>query len=96
MIITLDRDGMALVPRRGTPRLYPTESRAVYDITGAGDLVLALLGICWASGVAPTDAVPLGNVAGGLEVERSGVSKVSREEIRAELLRACSPVFRSS
>ncbi|MBM4089497.1 MAG: D-glycero-beta-D-manno-heptose 1-phosphate adenylyltransferase [Planctomycetes bacterium] len=93
VIITLDRDGMALVPRRGAPRLYPTESRAVYDITGAGDLVLALLGICWASGVAPADAVPLCNVAGGLEVERSGVSKVSREEIRAELLARVQPGF---
>jgi D-beta-D-heptose 7-phosphate kinase/D-beta-D-heptose 1-phosphate adenosyltransferase len=90
-IITLDRDGMALVPRRGTPGLYATQPRAVYDITGAGDVVLALLGICWARGVAPEAAVQLGNVAGALEVERTGVSKVTREEIRCELMAQSRP-----
>jgi D-beta-D-heptose 7-phosphate kinase/D-beta-D-heptose 1-phosphate adenosyltransferase len=90
-IITLDRDGMALVPRRGTPGLYATRPRSVYDITGAGDVVLALLGIGWASGLAPESAVQLGNVAGALEVERTGVSKVTRDEIRAELLAQARP-----
>jgi D-beta-D-heptose 7-phosphate kinase/D-beta-D-heptose 1-phosphate adenosyltransferase len=90
-IITLDRDGMALVPRRGEPGLYATRPRAVYDITGAGDVVLALLGICWARGVAPEIAVQLGNIAGALEVERTGVSKVTRDEIRSELMSQMRP-----
>ena len=90
-IITLDRDGMALVPRRGSPGLYATRPRAVYDITGAGDVVLAVLGICWARGVAPEAAVQLGNVAGALEVERTGVSKVTRDEIRSELMAQTRP-----
>ena len=90
-IITLDRDGMALVPRRGEPGLYATRPRAVYDITGAGDVVLALLGICWARGVAPDIAVQLGNIAGALEVERTGVSKVTRDEIRSELMSQMRP-----
>ena len=85
-VITLDRDGMALVPRRGGGQLYATRPRAVYDITGAGDVVLAMLGTCWAGGISPEDAVQLGNVAGALEVERTGVSKVTRAEIRTELL----------
>lgn len=85
-IITLDRDGMALVPRSGTGQLHATRPRAVYDITGAGDVVLAVLGICWAADIAPSDAVQFGNIAGALEVERTGVSKVTRAEIRNELL----------
>ena len=63
----------------------------MYDITGAGDVVLALLGICWARGVAPESAVQLGNIAGALEVERTGVSKVTRDEIRCELMSQMRP-----
>ncbi len=92
-IITLDRDGMALVPRRGTGQLFGTRVRAVYDITGAGDVVMAMLGICCAAGVDAADAVQLGNVAGALEVERTGVSKVTRAEIRSELLLQSQPEF---
>lgn len=92
-IITLDRDGMALVPRRGEAVLQATRPRAVYDITGAGDVVLAMLGVCWAGGVPPADAVQLGNVAGSLEVERTGVCKVTLDEIRCELLAGASPEF---
>ncbi|MEE3220666.1 MAG: PfkB family carbohydrate kinase, partial [Planctomycetota bacterium] len=48
--ITLDRDGMALA-RRGEPtEIFSTRPRAVYDITGAGDIVLATIGICTAAG----------------------------------------------
>ena len=85
-VITLDRDGMALIPRGGAAQLHATRPRAVYDITGAGDVVLAVLGVCWAAGIAPADAVQFGNIAGALEVERTGVSKVTRSEIRSELL----------
>ena len=85
-IITLDRDGMALVRRDGTGQVFPTQARAVYDITGAGDMVLAMLGIALGCDTAPALAVQLSNVAAGLEVERTGVSIVTREEIRHQLL----------
>lgn len=85
-VITMDRDGMAWVPRRGEGCLYPTRARSVYDITGAGDVALAMLGICWAAGIDPEDAIQLSNVASGIEVERTGVSKVSRDDIRHELM----------
>ncbi len=85
-LITLDRDGMMLVERDGSGEIFPTHARAVYDITGAGDMVLAMIGLCLAGGVAAADAVRLGNVAAGLEVERSGVAVIYRDEIRAELL----------
>ena len=54
----------------------------MYDITGAGDMVMAMIGLCLASGTDPADAVRLGNVAAGLEVERTGVAVIYRDEIR--------------
>ncbi len=89
-VITLDRDGMALAPRDGEGCVFPTYARAVYDITGAGDMVLAMLGVCMADQVAPAHAVRLANVAAGLEVERQGVAVISREEIRRELVLAAT------
>ena len=44
-IITLDKEGMALVHTDGRQQLFPTRPRQVYDITGAGDMVLAMLAI---------------------------------------------------
>ncbi len=49
-------------------------------------MVLATVGLCLASGTSADDAVRLANVAAGLEVERTGVAVVSRDEIRAELI----------
>jgi len=85
-LITLDREGMMLVQRDGTGEIFPTHARAVYDITGAGDMVMAMIGLCLAGGTTPADAVRLGNVAAGLEVERAGVAVIYRDEIRAEIL----------
>jgi D-beta-D-heptose 7-phosphate kinase/D-beta-D-heptose 1-phosphate adenosyltransferase len=85
-LITLDRDGMILVARDGTGEAFPTNARAVYDITGAGDMVIAMIGLCLAGGASPSDAVRLANIAAGLEVERTGVAAIYRDEIRNELM----------
>jgi D-beta-D-heptose 7-phosphate kinase/D-beta-D-heptose 1-phosphate adenosyltransferase len=85
-LITVDSDGMVLVRADGTGEVFPTYARKVYDITGAGDMVLAMMGACLGSGATPEDAVRLSNVAAGIEVERSGVAIVHKDEIRAELL----------
>jgi D-beta-D-heptose 7-phosphate kinase/D-beta-D-heptose 1-phosphate adenosyltransferase len=85
VLVTLDRDGMALARAEGTGEWFPTRAREVYDVTGAGDVVLAVLGLCRAAGLPLEAAARLANVAAGLEVERSGVALVSRAEIRAQL-----------
>jgi D-beta-D-heptose 7-phosphate kinase / D-beta-D-heptose 1-phosphate adenosyltransferase len=85
-IVTLDRDGMALVWPDGQGELFPTRARAVYDITGAGDMVLAMIGVALAAGTTPEIAIQLGNMAAGIEVEKIGVAQVSRDEIRGRLL----------
>jgi D-beta-D-heptose 7-phosphate kinase / D-beta-D-heptose 1-phosphate adenosyltransferase len=85
-IVTLDRDGMALVDRDGTAKVFPTQPRAVYDITGAGDMALAMIGVALAAKIAPPLALQLANVAAGLEVEKVGVAVIPRTEIRQRLL----------
>jgi D-beta-D-heptose 7-phosphate kinase/D-beta-D-heptose 1-phosphate adenosyltransferase len=57
----------------------------VYDITGAGDMVLAMLGVCLAEQTGIETAVQLANAAAGLEVERAGVAAISRPEIQEKL-----------
>lgn len=50
VLVTLDRDGMAMVHSDGREVLVPTRPRQVYDITGAGDMVLSVVGLCMAAG----------------------------------------------
>src|SRR5262245_55864415 len=85
-IITLDKDGMALWQRDGRHAVFPTRPRQVYDITGAGDMVLSVLGMALAAGAEYEPAIRLANVAGGLEVEKIGVATLTREEILRDLL----------
>ncbi|MGQ0636245.1 MAG: D-glycero-beta-D-manno-heptose 1-phosphate adenylyltransferase [Planctomycetaceae bacterium] len=84
--ITLDSDGMALVRADGDACLVPTRKRQVYDITGAGDMVLAMIGVGLAAGIDLVDIARLANIAGGLEVERVGVVPITRDEMLADIL----------
>ena len=86
-VITLDADGVCLVDRTGEGDLFPTAARSVYDITGAGDMVLSILGICFASDLLPQQAVELANFAAGMEVDRNGVATISRAELLFEINR---------
>ena len=90
-VITLDKDGMALKHRDGRFKLLPTRPRQVYDITGAGDMVMSVLGMALAAGADYEQAIQLANVAGGLEVEKIGVATVTRDEMLRDLLHAASP-----
>lgn len=84
--VTLDKDGIALALADGSTELFPTRKREVYDITGAGDMVLAMIGVGMADGLCPQDLCRLANVAGGLEVERVGVVAITRQEILGDLI----------
>jgi len=84
VIITLDRDG-SIVATADEELAIASSPRAVYDITGAGDMVLATLGLCVAGGLSIPDAARIANVAAGLEVERFGVAPVDRTEVLAKL-----------
>ena len=84
--VTLDRDGIVLARQDHEPVHLPTRIREVYDVTGAGDMVLAMFGLGMAAGIDPEKLCRLANVAGGLEVEQVGVVRISRKEILTDLL----------
>ena len=86
LVVTLDKDGAYLAVKRRPGQMVPTRPRLVYDVAGAGDMVISCLALALAAGVPLLDAVRLANVAGGLEVQKFGVQTVSREEIISELL----------
>ncbi|MBV8137949.1 MAG: bifunctional heptose 7-phosphate kinase/heptose 1-phosphate adenyltransferase [Deltaproteobacteria bacterium] len=84
-LVTLDRDGMFLSERSGPAIHIETTPREVYDVTGAGDIVLATFGFFWIAGVPVPEAAALANAAGGLEVARHGATVISLEELAAAL-----------
>ncbi|MBI1368920.1 MAG: D-glycero-beta-D-manno-heptose 1-phosphate adenylyltransferase [Planctomycetes bacterium] len=86
VVLTLDRHGALLLERGGEPTAVPTEARNVYDVSGAGDMVLAMLAGARANGANWLDAVKLANVAAGLEVEKFGVVPIPLEEVHLALL----------
>jgi D-beta-D-heptose 7-phosphate kinase/D-beta-D-heptose 1-phosphate adenosyltransferase len=85
-LLTLDRHGMYLLEQAGGTAI-PTRPRNVYDVTGAGDMVLATLTMAIASGATWLQAAHLANVAGGLEVEKFGIVPITKDEIIDELHR---------
>ncbi|HUS91745.1 MAG TPA: D-glycero-beta-D-manno-heptose 1-phosphate adenylyltransferase [Phycisphaerae bacterium] len=87
VLVTLDREGSFLLTRGGARQRFGTRSRAVSDVTGAGDEVLAMVCLAVAAGCDYERAVQLANVAGGLEVERFGVVPIRRQEVMEELRR---------
>lgn len=85
LLITLDREGSLLVLRGAEPVHIPTRARTVYDNTGAGDAVLAMLVAARVAGASWEEAARLTNIAGGLEVEKFGCVPVTRSEVIADL-----------
>lgn len=85
-VVTLDKHGSLLLERGRAPVVAPTQARQVYDVTGAGDMVLAALAAGRANGMGWLDAVRFANAAAGLEVEVFGVVPMPLEKIHRECL----------
>jgi D-beta-D-heptose 7-phosphate kinase/D-beta-D-heptose 1-phosphate adenosyltransferase len=81
LLITRSEQGMSLFLRGGEMVHIPTVAREVYDVTGAGDTVLAVMGLALACGRDYADAAQLANVAAGIAVGKVGTSTVSPVEI---------------
>jgi D-beta-D-heptose 7-phosphate kinase/D-beta-D-heptose 1-phosphate adenosyltransferase len=85
-ILTLDKDGAYLATRDGERRWLKTRERKVYDVAGAGDMLLSMLAMARCAGADWVEAVALANVASGLEVEKYGSVPITPHEIKLELL----------
>jgi len=85
LVITLGADGMAVfLPGQGVFHL-PTTAQKVFDVTGAGDTVIAVIALALSSGFDLLDSCVLANCAAGLVVGQVGAAAVSREELESEL-----------
>ncbi|MDW7643574.1 MAG: bifunctional D-glycero-beta-D-manno-heptose-7-phosphate kinase/D-glycero-beta-D-manno-heptose 1-phosphate adenylyltransferase HldE [Desulfuromonadales bacterium] len=85
LVVTRSEEGMTLFLPDGLEEHFPTLAREVFDVSGAGDTVLASLGACLAAGVSVNQAARLSNLAAGIVVGKVGTSTVSPEEILEEL-----------
>lgn len=85
LLVTLGADGMALASPGSSVRHVRARAHAVYDVSGAGDTVAAVVGVSLAAGAPLVDAVQLAATAAAIGVARVGVATVSAEEIASFL-----------
>lgn len=84
LLVTRSEDGMTLITD-GAPLHLPTQAREVFDVTGAGDTVIATLAAALAAGSTLPDACRIANAAAGVVVGKLGTATVSPTELRAAL-----------
>ena len=81
LLITCGKDGMVLFERNKKPFRIEAEARQVFDVSGAGDTVLAVLGVAVASGISIQNSVVMANTAAGIVVGKVGTATVSKPEL---------------
>lgn len=86
IVLTLGPKGIGFFGRGGDHFAVPTVAREVYDVSGAGDTVVAALALARSAGALPAEAVALANAAAGIVVGKLGTATVSRTELMSGLL----------
>ena len=84
LLVTRSEEGMSLFSISGAMH-EPTQAQEVYDVSGAGDTVIATLGLMMAAGADMLEAVRIANRAAGVVVGKLGTATVSREELISSL-----------
>jgi D-beta-D-heptose 7-phosphate kinase/D-beta-D-heptose 1-phosphate adenosyltransferase len=85
VLITRGERGMMLLEGEGEPVYVPTAAREVFDVTGAGDTVIATLAASIAAGASLLEAAMLANYAAGIVVGKIGTATASAEELLASV-----------
>ncbi len=85
LLVTCGKDGMVLVSADGNATHIAAEARDVYDVTGAGDTVIAVLVLALLRGYSYVQAARLANTAAGIVVGKLGTSSVSLAELEARV-----------
>ncbi len=91
LLITRGEHGMALYLKDGAEHHLPAVATTVYDVTGAGDTVIAVYTACLAAGAGHLLAARLANHAAGLAVRELGTVAVTLDQLRAVLPREAAP-----
>lgn len=87
VLVTRSQEGMTLVTPGGVEHI-PAEAREVFDVSGAGDTVTAMLALALAAGAGFGDAARLANAAAGIVVGKAGTATVRLAEVEDALRRA--------
>lgn len=85
LLLTRGERGMTLISRHTEKLHLPAHAREVFDVTGAGDTVIAILGAALSTGATLPDAVKLANLGAGLVVGKLGAATISPIELQAAL-----------
>jgi rfaE bifunctional protein kinase chain/domain len=85
LLITRGAEGMTLFEKSGAVHEIKSAARPVYDVTGAGDTVLAVLALAFSSGADMMNAARLANIAAGRVVLKFGTSEVNPQELLAAI-----------
>jgi len=85
LLVTQGEEGMTLFRRSHEPLHLQAEARAVYDVTGAGDTVIATLATSMGAGASAEEAARLANIAAGLVVEQVGTSTIKLADLETAL-----------
>jgi rfaE bifunctional protein kinase chain/domain len=86
VLITRGENGMSLIDSAGDATHIPTTAREVYDVTGAGDTVIATLALALAAGAQSREAAVLANFAAGVVVGKVGTATSTPDELRAAVV----------
>jgi D-beta-D-heptose 7-phosphate kinase/D-beta-D-heptose 1-phosphate adenosyltransferase len=84
LIVTMGEKGITILRERERTYL-PSVAKQVFDVSGAGDTVIATLSLAVRCGVPITDAAQLANIAAGIVVSKQGTVPVTRDELVAAL-----------
>jgi D-beta-D-heptose 7-phosphate kinase/D-beta-D-heptose 1-phosphate adenosyltransferase len=87
LLVTRGERGLTLIGRGEAPVTLAAEAREVFDVTGAGDTVIALMAAALGAGLSGAEAAALANLGAGLVVAKIGVASVSRAELSLALHR---------
>jgi len=85
LLVTRGSQGMTLLEKGQPPMHIPSQAKEVFDITGAGDTVIAVLGACLAAKSDLQNAAKLANLAGGMAVGRLGTATITVAELQSEI-----------
>ena len=91
LLITCGKEGMVFFERGAAPLKIGTRARQVYDVSGAGDTVVAVLGLGLAAGLSYPDAIAMANAAAGVVVGKVGTAGASRAELAEALQPSADP-----
>ena len=92
VLITIDKDGMFLFNKDYDYDIIHASPREVNDVSGAGDVVISVLGFLTGGGTTFNDAARIANIAAGIAVKKIGATPVNKEEIMMELLQKHDPL----